>query len=130
MKVRGFNRGLVCDEFGSCVGIVTLKDLMEGLVGVVNDYDDLQEPQIIKRSNKDEWLVDGQCPIHELLQHFDMEEFYEVDESYTTIAGLCLEILEHIPSAGEKITWNSLEIEIADMDGARIDKVLVTLNSK
>jgi putative hemolysin len=38
--------------------------------------------------------------------------------------------LEHIPSAGEKITWNSLEIEIADMDGARIDKVLVTLNSK
>ena len=130
MKIQGFNRGLVCDEFGSCVGIVTLKDLMEGLVGVVNDQDDHQEPQIIKRSNKNEWLVDGQCPIHELLQHFDMEEFYEVNESYTTIAGLCLEILEHIPSAGEKIKWNSLEIEIADMDGARIDKVLVTLNNK
>lgn len=130
MKNQGFSRGLVCDEFGSCVGIVTLKDLMESLVGTVNDLDNSQEPQIVKRSDKDEWLVDGQCPIHELLQYFDMEEFYEANESYTTIAGLCLKILEHIPSAGEKIIWNSLEIEIADMDGARIDKIIVTRNIK
>lgn len=126
MKCKGINRGLVCDEFGACVGIVTLKDLMEGLVGIVNDSDNKEEPNIIKRSDKDEWIVDGQCPIHELLQYFDLEEFYETDENYTTVAGLCLEVLEHIPTAGEKIEWQIFRIEIADMDGVRIDKVLIT----
>lgn len=130
MKAKEINRGLVFDEFGECVGIVTLKDLMNGLVGNISSSDDNEEPNIIKRSDCDEWIVDGQCPIHELLQYFDMEELYESNENYTTIAGLCLDELEHIPMSGESIEWNVFKIEIADMDGARIDKVLVTLNSK
>lgn len=125
MKTNGISKGLVCDEYGECVGIVTLKDLMEGLVGIV-DEDEEDEPQIVKREGKEEWIVDGQCPLHELLQYFECEEFYDTDENFSTVAGLCLDTLEHIPEIGEKIKWNTFLIEISDMDGVRIDKVLVS----
>lgn len=122
MKTGGFSRGLVCDEFGACVGMVTLKDIFEALVGNLND--EHEEPDIIKRVDKEGWLVDGQCPFYDFLCYFKREDLYE-DAEYTTVAGLILERLEHIPHSGESITWNGFSFEVVDMDGARIDKVLV-----
>lgn len=122
MKTGGFSRGLVCDEFGACVGMVTLKDIFEALVGNLND--EHEEPDIIKRVDKEGWLVDGQCPFYDFLCYFKREDLYE-DAEYTTVAGLILEKLEHIPQSGESITWNGFSLEVVDMDGARIDKVLV-----
>ena len=119
---RAVSRALVCDEFGSCSGIITLKDIMEALVGNIND--DHQEPDIVARAGNDGWLVDGMCPMYDFLRHFDVEESME-DFEYTTVAGLILDELDHMPVAGEKVTWRDFQFEVVDMDGARIDKVIV-----
>lgn len=126
MKTEGVSRGLVCDEYGSCVGIVTLKDIMHALVGIV-DEDTENATSIVKRHDKEEWIVDGQCPVHDFLLYFDSEDLY-VNEDYTTVAGLCLKQFGHIPQAGESVSWNGFVFEVGDMDGVRIDKLLVTSN--
>lgn len=122
MKKQNFSRGLVCDEFGSCIGIITLKDILEGLIGVVND--DEEEPFILERNDKESWLVDGKCPIYDFLSYFDEEQLME-NGDYTTLAGLMISQLGYIPSSGEKLTWKSFSLEVVDMDRARIDKILV-----
>lgn len=127
MKREGISRGLVCDEFGYCIGVVTLKDILMGLVGNVDERDDVVKP-ITKRLDKDEWLVDGQCQIHEFLDFFDSGELY-CNEDYTTVAGLCLEQLSRVPQVGETFEWHSFVFEVADMDAARIDKLIVRINN-
>ena len=122
MKEKKISRALVCDEFGSCSGIITLKDIMEALVGNIND--DHEEPDIVARGGDDGWLVDGMCPMYDFLRHFDIEDSME-DFEYTTVAGLILDELDHMPVAGEKVTWGNFQFEVVDMDGARIDKVIV-----
>lgn len=123
MKAQKISRALVCDEFGTCMGIITLRDILEGLVGTVEDAG--EEPDIIKRMNKEEWLVDGQCPLYDFLCYFDRRDLFE-NSDYHTVGGLILDKLQHVPQSGESVTWNTFQFEVADMDGARIDKVLVT----
>ena len=120
MKKAHVTYGLVCDEFGVCQGIVTYKDILEGLVGSIDDEED--EPDIIERKSGG-WLVDGQCPFYDFA-HFDMEDL-AADNDYNTVGGLILEMLEHIPQSGEYVDWNGFRLEVVDMDGPRIDKVLV-----
>lgn len=112
---------LVTDEFGGIQGIVTLKDIMEALIGQVQEVGEEQE--IVQRSDGT-WLVDGQYSFYDFLEYFDMEDLYN-EHDYNTLSGLILEILERVPKTGEKLTWLCFEFEIVDMDGARIDKVLV-----
>lgn len=114
--------GIVTDEFGGIQGIVTLKDIMEGLIGQVPEVG--EEADIIERSDGS-WLVDGQYNFYDFLEHFDMEDLY-AEHDYNTLSGLILEILERVPKTGERLTWLDFDFEIVDMDGARIDKVLVT----
>ena len=90
--------------------------------GWIENHD--EEPTIVKRADSESWLVDGQCSFYDFLTYFDREELYE-QASYNTISGLLLDLLEHIPHAGEKVAWNGFSFEVVDMDGARIDKVLV-----
>lgn len=123
MKQKKISRALVCDEFGSCSGIITLKDIMEALIGNIND-DHQREPDIVARKNNDGWLVDGLCPMYDFLRHFDIDDSM-MDFEYTTIAGLILDELDHVPVAGEKVSWGDFTLEVVDMDGARIDKVIV-----
>ena len=113
--------GLVTDEFGGIQGIVTLKDIMEGLIGQVPEVG--EESEIIQREDGT-WLVDGQYSFYDFLEYFDMEDLY-AEHDYNTLRGLILEILERVPKTGEKLKWLDFEFEIVDMDGARIDKVLV-----
>ena len=124
MKVKKISRALVCDEFGVCTGVVTLKDILEGLVGSVDEAD--EEPDIIARANKDGWLVDGQCPMHDFLTYFNRQELFEKSD-FHTLGGLILQHLQHVPQSGETMEWNGFAFEVVDMDGARIDKVLVTV---
>lgn len=114
--------GIVTDEFGGIQGIVTLKDIMEGLIGQVPEMDEEQE--IVARPDGT-WLVDGQYSFYDFLEYFDMEDLY-TEHDYNTLSGLILEILERVPKTGEKLSWLNFEFEIVDMDGARIDKVLVS----
>lgn len=126
MKQKKISRALVCDEFGSCSGIITLKDIMEALVGNIND--DHEDPDIVARADNDGWLVDGMCPMYDFLRHFDIEDSME-DFEYTTVAGLILDELDHMPVPGEKVSWRDFQFEVVDMDGARIDKVIVKRKS-
>lgn len=126
MKAQKISRGLVCDEFGACTGIITLRDIMEGLVGNVGDADE-DDPDIIKRKGKEGWLVDGQCNFFDFLNYFNRDDQFESSD-YQTVAGLLLKQLHHIPKSGETLTWKEFNFEVVDMDGVRIDKVLVTLN--
>ena len=127
MKQKKISRALVCDEFGSCSGIITLKDIMEALVGNIND--DHEDPDIVARADNDGWLVDGMCPMYDFLRHFDIEDSME-DFEYTTVAGLILDELDHMPVPGEKVSWRDFQFEVVDMDGARIDKVIVKKGSQ
>lgn len=125
LKAGHVKYGLVTDEFGSIQGIVTLKDIVDALLGAVTEVE--EEPAIIER-NDGSLLVDGQCPFYEFLEYTHMECLYPEYE-YNTISGLVLNILEHIPRTGEKLEWHNFKFEIVDMDGARIDKILVTLKN-
>lgn len=124
MKENHINRALVCDEFGGLAGVISLKDIFDGLVGNMNSQDHMTEPDIIARKGNDGWFVDGQCSIYDFLSHFGLDDAME-DYDFSTVGGLMLEKLQHVPKSGEKIVWNGFEIEVADMDGARIDKLIV-----
>ena len=115
--------GLICDEFGSLQGIITMKDILEALVGALPG--ETEDPDILPRKDGS-WLIDGQCSFYDFLKHFDCEELYAAS-SYNTLGGLILQQLGHIPQAGEILHWNEFQLEIVDMDGARIDKVLVNI---
>lgn len=125
LKEQKVSRALVCDEYGSTQGIVTTKDILEGLVGEVGDMPENEQPYIVERKDNKGWLVDGQCPLYEFLSYFDCEEQSGQVPNCNTLAGLILERLGHIPETGERLIWQHLRLEIIDMDGARIDKVLV-----
>jgi len=115
---------IITDEYGSIQGMVTMNDLMEALVGNIIEPDEHEE-QIIKREDNS-WLVDGQYSFYDFLAYFDMEDLYQ-EHDYNTLSGLILDILERIPKTAEKIRWKNFDMEIMDMDAARIDKVLVRL---
>ncbi|MBQ0164021.1 MAG: HlyC/CorC family transporter [Bacteroidales bacterium] len=112
---------LVCDEFGSLQGLISLRDIMEGLVGSIDEPEEL--PDIIVRSDHASWVVSGQCLFYDFLAYFDAEELY--DTEFTTVGGLILDQLEHIPSRGERLTWETFEFQVVEMDGTRIDKIVV-----
>lgn len=124
MKQKRVQYGFVCDEFGSINGIVDMQDILEALIGEMPDMH--EEPDIVVREDGS-CLVDGQCSFYDFLSYFKMSDLYE-EYDYNTISGLILEILEHVPHTGEKLQWRNFILEIVDMDGARIDKVLITLN--
>ena len=123
MRKGSETRAIVCDEFGGTSGIVTLRDILEGLVGALDER--TEEADIVERQDGLGWLVDGQCPIYDFLAYFDREFLYKKRE-YTTVSGIILNKLERIPQSGEYIEWEGFRLEIVDMDGIRIDKVLVT----
>ena len=113
----------ITDEFGEVLGIVTMTDMIEALVGEVAEEG--EESSIIARDDGS-FLVDGQYSFYNFLEYFDLEEWY-AEYDYNTLSGLILDILEHVPREGEKFSWYHFDFEIIDMDGARIDKVLVKL---
>ena len=113
---------LVYDEFGNCQGIITLRDILEGLIGIINS--EHNEPQIIARKDGG-WLIDGQCTFYDFIVYFELEDDSS-DTDYNTVSGLILSHLDAMPQSGTIVTWRNFKLEVVDMDGARIDKVLVT----
>jgi putative hemolysin len=117
---------MVIDEYGGVEGLVTVDDLMEALVGDLPDADETEEAEAIQREDGS-WLISGMYPVEELAELFDLS--WTEDEparAYQTVGGLAMGILEHVPVAGEIFEWKQLRIEVLDMDGRRVDKVLVS----
>ena len=118
--------GIVIDEYGNTVGMITLDDVLDALVGDTNFLDDF-DYRITER-NENSWLADGQFPIVEFTKYFDLDLEFENRENYTTLVGLFINELNRIPQIGDKITVEDLELEIIDKDGQRVDKILITRN--
>ena len=121
MKKNNIKIGFISDEFGNIDGMITQSDIFDALVGSISES---KENEDIKERKNGGWFVDGQCPIYDFLEYFEIDD-ETVSNNYNTISGLILEILQHIPLEGESIKWKNLNIEIVDMDGARIDKIIV-----
>ncbi len=115
--------GLVVDEFGSIAGIITLHDLVENIIGEFPD-DESDESRIIKR-DENSWLADAEIEIHRIKMAIGILKFPD-EQNYSTLAGFVIHQLHRIPKTGDKFTFNNFEFEIIDMDGNRIDKLLIT----
>jgi putative hemolysin len=116
---------IVVDEYGSTKGIVTLHDLIEALVGDLPDENEKEELSIRKR-DENSYLIDGRTLIFELNQYFQHEIIEDNISHYTTISGFILSKLQSMPNTGDKVSFDNFIVEIIDMDGVRIDKVLLT----
>jgi putative hemolysin len=121
-KKSGIHYAFVSDEYGVFQGIITLNDILEALVGDASDFykDDFQ---LIERE-EGIWLVDGHYSLHDFLTYFELDELIN-DYEVTTVSGLIMTELAHIPKEGEKLIWQKMELEVIDMDGVKIDKVMV-----
>jgi len=121
-KRTGQRYGLVTDEFGEVQGLVTLNDILEALVGDVSEFH-AGEFTLTPREDGS-WLVDGQYPLHELLVRLGQPGLAR-DLEVDTLGGLFLYQTGHVPVTGDKLRWMVFDLEIVDMDGVRIDKLLV-----
>jgi putative hemolysin len=122
IKASEVKSALILDEYGGVSGLVALSDLVEAIVGEIPSTGDEDEPEMTRRQDGS-FLVDGSMPFSRFAQELGIADPPEGD--YDTIAGLVLELMGTIPRAGESCRWRDLRLEVVDMDGNRIDKLLV-----
>ena len=115
---------LVVDEFGGVQGLLTINDILEEIVGVMEG----DEPQATQRQDGS-WLLDGMLEVDEFKEIFDLHELPHETE-YETLSGFVMTSLGRLPQTADHFEWNNLRFEVVDMDGRRVDKVLVTAKPK
>lgn len=124
-KQSGTHIAMIVDEYGVIQGIVTLNDVMEVIIGDVPFADQPAEEDVIRREDGS-WLLDGMLPIDEVKELLDVDEFPGEDRgSYQTLGGFVITQLGHIPKSSDYFEWEKFRFEVMDMDGNRVDKVLV-----
>ena len=115
----------IVDEYGSVRGMITLNDILEAIVGDI-PQSNIEDYEIVEREDGS-FLIDAQIPFYDFLTRFNKTDLLSEEErEYDTLAGCILHELERIPQVGDKMQWHGFTFEIMDMDGHRIDKVLVT----
>jgi putative hemolysin len=125
-KRSGLPIALVIDERGHIEGLVTLADVLEALVGEVPDEDQPAEEGIVRREDGS-WLVDGLLAADELKERLGFRELpHEEEADYQTVGGMVMDALGRVPEEGDRFEWEGHSFEVVDMDGRRVDKVLVT----
>jgi putative hemolysin len=121
-KKEKMHHAIVVNEFGSTIGIVTMDDVLDALVGDVSEHDPL-EYQIVEREDGT-WFVNGQYSAGEFLKYFDLQTEV-VEGHYLTVAGFFIHHFHGLPKVGDKVRLPHYELEVVDKDGQRIDKILV-----
>jgi putative hemolysin len=125
-KRSGLPIALLIDERGHIEGLVTLTDVLEALVGEVPDGDRPAEEQIVRREDGS-WLVDGLLPADELKERLRLSALPREEEAdYQTVGGMVMDALGRVPEEGARFEWEGHSFEVVDMDGRRVDKVLVS----
>ena len=128
-KETKMHTSFVVDEYGTLLGLVTLNDILEAIVGDIPQQDE-QDYEVVQREDGS-FLVDAQIPFYEFLSRFEKAEWMnEGEHEFDTLAGFILHSLEHIPVTGEHFEWKGFTFEIVDMDGHRIDKILVKVSDE
>ncbi|MDP2039576.1 MAG: hemolysin family protein [Algoriphagus sp.] len=122
-KKERMHYGIVIDEYGSTMGIVSMDDVLDALVGDASESD--QEEYQITPRGENSWLVDGQYAIIDFVKYFDLNIQLKT-KGFTTVAGLMIHKSASIPEVGDKVLIENLQLEVVDKDGQRIDKILVT----
>jgi putative hemolysin len=115
---------IVLDEYGGTDGLITLDDVLEELVGEIHDDRRVDEVTDFVERPDGSFLVEGSVPIGKLASKFGID-LGDEPLDYETASGLVLAELERLPTAGDSLTWQGLVIEVVDMDGRRIDKLLI-----
>ena len=129
IKTSKIHASFIVDEYGTVEGMITLNDIMEAIVGDVPQTGQ-DEYEIIKRDDGS-FLVDALIQFYDFLSYFERADWMnEGEHEFDTLAGFVLHELEHIPVTGEKFSWKDFKFEIIDMDGQRIDKILVTISEE
>ena len=123
-KASGDYAAIVNDEYGGVIGLVTLDDIANEIVGM-NDVEQPREKQIVQID--DSYLIDGLCDIDDFKQEFNIETLpEEAHEYFQTMGGFLTSLFGYIPKVGETYDWNGLHFEVMKMDRARIDKIRIT----
>lgn len=120
LKENSTDMLLVIDEFGALQGLLTITDILEEIVGEM----EMEEPQATQRQDGS-WLLDGMLEVDEFKEIFDLPLLPHEDE-YETLSGFVMVSLGRLPQATDRFEWHGLKFEVIDMDGRRVDKVLVT----
>lgn len=116
---------LVIDEYGGTQGLVTHHDILEAIVGEVPSVGEVREPLAVERKDGS-WLVDGMLPVDRLKEIFHISALPEENRGiYHTLGGFVMNQMGRVPSAGQSFEWSGLLFEVMDMDGRRVDKVLI-----
>jgi putative hemolysin len=126
IKTTKIHSGFIVNEYGTLEGMITLNDILEAIVGDVPQTGQ-EEYEITERADGS-FLIDAQITFYDFLSHFEKTEWMnEAEHQFDTIAGFVLHELERIPATGDTFAWRGFSFEIIDMDGQRIDKLLVTI---
>lgn len=120
---------LIIDEYGKVRGLVTFNDVLEAVVGDIQEKNWINKLKIIKRSDNS-FLLDGMFTLEELKNVLKLEALPKEAYKHLTLGGFVATRLNKIPTESDKFEWLGYEFEVVDMDGNRVDKVLVTLSSK
>jgi len=119
-KEKGTEMLLVIDEFGGLQGLLTVHDIIEEIVGEI----ELEEPQATQRQDGS-WLLDGMLEVDEFKEIFNLPQLPH-EREYETLSGFVMVSLGRVPQTADQFEWHGLRFEVIDMDGRRVDKVLVT----
>jgi putative hemolysin len=124
-KVSQIHHCFIVDEYGTLQGLITLNDILDAIVGDMPQPDE-DKYEVVKRADGS-FLIDAKMPFYDFLVHFDKDEWINEEEQlFDTLAGFVLSELKKIPSTGDSFEWRGFTFEIVDMDGNRIDKILVS----
>lgn len=125
----GSEVAIVIDEYGGTLGLVTLHDVLTAIVGEIPMPGETVDPQIVEREDGS-WLLDGLLPVEELKELIDVNELPDEEKiGYQTVSGFLMSQLDGIPISGQHFDWNGWHFEVMDMDGKRVDKILVSRNA-
>ena len=116
---------IVTDEHGGTLGLVTMEDILEELVGEIWDESDVAE-QDIQPQGDNIWQVAGDAKMEDLFEAMDYED-KDFEDDYSTVSGWALDMFQHIPAEGESFTWKRLHVRVEKMDDQRIEWLRVTL---
>jgi CBS domain containing-hemolysin-like protein len=124
LQRRKVHIAIVLDEYGGTAGIVTIEDLLEEIVGEIQDEYDVEEPMVVRLSET-ESRVDGRADVNELRELYDISLELEDEEEYDTVGGLLYHRIGGVPSPGDRIEVDGLVLTVESTDGRRVGKVLV-----
>jgi putative hemolysin len=125
MQEKHNQLAIVLDEYGGTEGMVTLEDVVQELVGEIRDEHRRNEEQHFVERDDGSWLIDGSASFGDFVERLDIRGVTE-SRGFSTVSGLILDRLGRIPSVGDRAEWNGYMLEVVDMDGQRIDRILVS----